>query len=42
MAENAVLLRPQGLNGLLGAEVEIIGPEAHQLATERIEGVGQQ
>jgi hypothetical protein len=42
MAEDAVFLRAQGLNGTLGREVEIVGPEAHQLAPERLEGMGQQ
>jgi hypothetical protein len=42
MAEDAVLLRSQRLDGALGAEVEVVGPETHQLAAERLERVGEQ
>src|SRR5205823_8982866 len=40
--DHAVLLRPQRCNGPLRAKVEVVRPEADDLAPEGVERVGEQ
>src|SRR6478752_2810931 len=42
VADDAVLLRAERLDRLLRAEVEVVGAQAHHLAAELLEGVGEE
>ena len=42
VADDAVLLRAKPFDGPLGAEIEVVRAQAHDLAAERVERMGEQ